>query len=121
MIIGVLAPLAGNAYFLFGSPPAGFPDPTPIIFTVTGIAFAWAIFGGHILEVVPLAHEAIVRKLASGVLILDADKNIRDINDAARGMLGLTSKTYAGDSLAALSVGIWGLIVSGALRNLLGG
>ena len=102
LIIGVLAPLAGNAYFLFGSPPAGFPDPTPIIFTVTGIAFAWAIFGGHILEVVPLAHESIVRKLSTGVMILDADKNIRDINDAAREQLGLTSRVYAGDSLATL-------------------
>lgn len=102
LIIGVLAPLIGNVYYLFGSPPAGFPDPTPIIFTVTGIAFAWAIFGGHILEVVPLAHDAIVRKLSTGVMILDADKNIRDINDSAREMLGLTSRTYAGDSLSAL-------------------
>ena len=63
LIIGVLAPLVGNAYFLFGSPPAGFPDPTPIMFTITGIAFAWAIFGGHILEVVPLANESIVSSL----------------------------------------------------------
>ncbi|PWB72258.1 MAG: hypothetical protein C3F07_12320 [Anaerolineales bacterium] len=102
LIIGVLAPLIGNVYFLFGSPPPGFPDPTPIIFTVTGIAFAWAIFGGHILEVVPLAHESIVRKLSTGVMILDAEKNIRDINDAAREMLGLTSRTYVGDSLMAL-------------------
>ena len=102
LIIGVLAPLAGNAYFLFGSPPAGFPDPTPIIFTVTGIAFGWAIFGGHILEVVPLAHESIVRKLSTGVMILDAEKNIRDINDAAREMLGFTSKSYVGDSLMKL-------------------
>lgn len=102
LIVGVLAPLIGNAYFLFGSPPPGFPDPTPIIFTVTGIAFAWAIFGGHILEVVPLAHESIVRKLSTGVMILDADKNIRDINDAAREMLGLTSQMYAGDPLATL-------------------
>ena len=102
LILGVLAPLAGNAYFLFGSPPAGFPDPTPIIFTVTGISFAWAIFGGHILEVVPLAHETIVRKLSTGVMILDAEMNIRDINDAACEMLGFASKTYAGDSLMAL-------------------
>ncbi|HSG42748.1 MAG TPA: PAS domain S-box protein [Anaerolineales bacterium] len=102
LIIGVLTPLAGNAYFLFGSPPAGFPDPTPIIFTVTGVAFAWAIFGGHILEVVPLAHEAIVRKLSTGVLILDEEKNIRDINNAAREMLGVTSRAYAGDSLTDL-------------------
>ena len=102
LLIGVLAPLAGNAYFLFGSPPPGFPDPTPIIFTVTGVAFAWAIFGGHILEVVPLAHETIVRKLSTGVMVLDAEKNIRDINDSAREMLGLKSKTYVGDSLTVL-------------------
>ncbi|MCE7859964.1 MAG: PAS domain S-box protein [Chloroflexi bacterium CFX2] len=102
LIIGVLAPMMGNIYFLFGSPPPGFPDPTPLLFTVTGIAFAWAIFGGRILEVVPLAHETIVRKLSTGILILDADKNIRDINDAARGILGLSYRTYAGDPLAAL-------------------
>ena len=101
LLIGVLAPLAGNAFFL-GSPPPGFPDPTPMMFTITGIAFAWAIFGGHILEVVPLAHESIVRKLSTGVLILDANKNIRDINDAAREMLGLSHKVYAGESLASL-------------------
>jgi len=101
LLIGVLAPLAGNAFFL-GSPPPGFPDPTPMMFSITGIAFSWAIFGGHILEVVPLAHETIVRKLSTGVLILDAEKNIRDINDAAREMLGLTQKAYAGESLTTL-------------------
>ncbi len=103
LIVGVLAPLVGNAYFLFGSPPAGFPDPTPIIFTVTGAAFAWAIFGGHILEVVPLAHDTIVRKLSTGVLIVDSEKNIRDINPAALEMLGLPARSYTGASLSELA------------------
>lgn len=101
LLIGALAPLAGNILFL-GSPPPGFPDPTPMMFTITGIAFSWAIFGGHILEVVPLAHESIVRKLSTGILILDAEKNIRDINDAAMKMLGLKQKAYTGTSLASL-------------------
>jgi len=92
LIIGVLAPLIGNAFFLFGSPPPGFPDPTPIFFTVTGVAFAWAIFGGHLLEVVPLAHDIIVQKLSTGVVILDLEKNIRDINPAAVEMLSLPSQ-----------------------------
>ncbi len=102
LILGVLAPLIGNAYFLFGSPPAGFPDPTPIIFTVTGLAFAWAIFGGHILEVVPLAHDTLVKKLTTGVLIVDSEKNIRDINPAALEMLGLPVRSYTGNSLLEL-------------------
>ena len=105
LIVGILAPLVGNVYYLFGPTPPGFPDPTPIIFTVTGVAFAWAIFGGHLLEVVPLAHDAIVRKLSTGILIVDSEKNIRDVNPAALEMLGLPAQTYPGDSLADLIKG----------------
>ena len=93
LIIGVLAPLLGNAYYLFGPIPPGFPDPTPIIFTVTGAVFAWAIFGGKILEVIPFAHDAIVRKLSTGIVILDRDKKILDINPAAREILGLRTRS----------------------------
>jgi len=96
LIIGVLAPLLGNAYFLFGSLPPGFPDPTPIIFTVTGVAFAWVIFSGKLLEVVPLAHDAIVQKLSTGIVILDLEKNIRDINPAALDILRISAQTYYG-------------------------
>jgi len=96
LMIGVLAPLIGNAYYLFGPIPPGFPDPTPIIFTVTGIAFAWAIFGGHLLEVVPLAHDVIVQKLSTGIIILDMEKNVRDINPAAVEMLGLSTESLLG-------------------------
>jgi len=105
LIIGVLAPLIGNVYFLFGSPPPGFPDPTPIIFTVTGITFAWAIFGGRILEVVPLAHDAIVQKLSTGIVILDLEKNIRDMNQAAIDILGLPTQNFMGRSFPELVKG----------------
>jgi len=103
LIIGVLAPLIGNAYYLFGSPPPGFPDPTPIIFTVTGVAFAWAIFGGHLLEVVPLAHDVIVQKLSTGVVILDLEKNIRDLNPAAVEMFGLSDQSYLGEPFSKVA------------------
>ncbi|MCL4274647.1 MAG: SpoIIE family protein phosphatase [Anaerolineales bacterium] len=98
LIIGVLAPLLGNAYYLFGPIPLGFPDPTPIIFTVTGAAFAWTVFSGKMLEVVPLAHDVIVRKLSTGILILDLEKNILDMNPAARDILGLSSGFYLNEA-----------------------
>jgi phosphoserine phosphatase RsbU/P len=100
LIIGVLAPLLGNVYYLFGPIPPGFPDPTPIIFTVTGAVFAWAIFGGKILEVVPFAHDAIVQKLSTGIVILDQDKSILDINPAAREILGLWSRSLLNEYFA---------------------
>jgi sigma-B regulation protein RsbU (phosphoserine phosphatase) len=102
LIIGVLAPLLGNAYFLFGSAPTGFPDPTPIIFTVTGISFAWAIFGGKMLDVVHLAHGAIIQKLSTGIIVLDSEKTILDINQAAANIFGVRVKVFVGSSLPEL-------------------
>jgi phosphoserine phosphatase RsbU/P len=100
LIIGVLAPLLGNAYYLFGPIPPGFPDPTPIIFTVTGAVFAWAIFGGKILEVVPFAHDSIVRELSTGIVILDRDKKILDINPAAQEILGFRTRSLLNTPIA---------------------
>jgi PAS domain S-box-containing protein len=105
LILGVVAPLAGNAYYLFGSPPPGFPDPTPIMFTITGLIFTWTIFTGGLLEVVPLAHDSLVHELANGILILGADKTIREINPAASALLGLSSNPVPGVSLVETLMG----------------
>ncbi len=54
------------------------------------------------LEVVPLAREVIVRQLAAGIVILDLDKNIQDINPAALGLLGLAAQSYQGRPFLAV-------------------
>jgi PAS domain S-box-containing protein len=97
LIAGVLAPLLGNVYYLFGSVPAGFPDLTPIFFTVTGVAFGWAIFGSRILEVVPHAHGSIVETLTTGVIVLGPDMRILDANQSAREILE-SARTESGDA-----------------------
>ena len=83
LLIGVLVPMVSNILFLFGVLPPGFPDPTPLAFTITGIAFARAIFSGGMLEVVSIAHDAVVAHLTSGVLVLDTEDRVMDLNPAA--------------------------------------
>jgi len=92
LIIGVLTPLVGNIYFLFGPIPEGFPDPTPFFFGITGITFAWTIFGGRMLEVIEIAHDSIVQNISNGIVVLDLDDIILDINPAARRIIGSTSR-----------------------------
>ncbi|HBG74875.1 MAG: hypothetical protein A2X25_07755 [Chloroflexi bacterium GWB2_49_20] len=89
LIIGVLTPLVGNILYLRGAFPPGFPDPTPITFTITGITFAWAIFSGRMLDVVPIAHETVVANLSYGIVVLDLENRIMDFNQAAKEILGL--------------------------------
>jgi phosphoserine phosphatase RsbU/P len=90
LIIGAAAPLIGNIIYLRGLLPPGFPDPTPIAFTVTGITFAWAIFADRMLDVVSIAHESVVSNLITGIIVLDLDNKIMDINPAAVEILGLS-------------------------------
>jgi sigma-B regulation protein RsbU (phosphoserine phosphatase) len=96
LIIAVLAPLFGNVLYLTGSFPPGFPDPTPLAFTITSIAIAWAIFSGRLLDVVPIAHEVIIADLSSGIIVLDQENKIMDINPAASRALGFESKNIYG-------------------------
>jgi PAS domain S-box-containing protein len=100
LIIGVLAPLAGNILHTRGLLPPGFPDPTPISFTITGIAFAWAIFTGRMLETVPMAHEMIVETLDNGIVVLDLDQRIIDLNPAAQRILGLSRENATDHPIA---------------------
>jgi len=102
LIIGVLTPLVGNIYFLFGPIPPGFPDPTPFLFSITGIAFAWTIFSSRMLEVIDLAHDSIVQNLSNGIVVLDLDHNILDINHSAIQILGLSTQKYTGQPFLQL-------------------
>ncbi|NIV93684.1 PAS domain-containing protein, partial [candidate division KSB1 bacterium] len=67
--------------------PEGFPDPTPFFFGITGIAFVWTIYNSGMLEAVEFAHDAIVQNLSNGIVVLDLDDRILDINPAALAIL----------------------------------
>lgn len=99
LLIGVITPLVGNIIYIFVSLPKGFPDPTPIAFTVTGVAFAWAIVSGRMFETIPLAHDSIVQNLSTGIIVLDSENTVLDINPSAINMLRLHSTAEAGKPL----------------------
>jgi PAS domain S-box-containing protein len=96
LLVGVLAPFGINALFLAKLVPIPNLDPTPITFTISGIAFAWSIFGYRILDVIPAAHEAVIRSLPDPVIVLDALNQIVDINPAALSIIGRSSKQVIG-------------------------
>ena len=102
LILGVLTPLLGNILYLNDVFPPGFPDPTPISFTITGITFAWAIFSGRMLDVVPIAHESVIANLSNGILVLDLENKLMDINPAAKALLKLERSDLIGRSLAEI-------------------
>jgi signal transduction histidine kinase len=57
-------------------------------FGVTAAAFGYAIFRHDFLDVVPVARDQVFEELADGVLVVDGDGRVVDVNGAAERLLG---------------------------------
>lgn len=81
------APWLGNALYMTGLSPFPHLDLTPFAFGLTGLGATWALRRFELLELVPVARGLLVEKMSYGVLVLDAQQRIVDINPAARQLL----------------------------------
>jgi PAS domain S-box-containing protein len=84
LLFGMAAPWLGNALYLSGLNPVPGLDLTPFCFLLTGVATAVAISRFRLLDVVPVARAAVVDGMKDGVIVLDPQNRILDMNPAAR-------------------------------------
>jgi predicted DNA binding protein len=91
IVLGILAPLVGNALSVFGLAPLRGLDLTTYGFTVTGVAFGNAIFRYRIFDLLPatrrLGRDTAIATLNDGVLILDNNYRITYLNPEAADIL----------------------------------
>lgn len=90
LLVGVLVPWVINATYLLGLSPVPNVDLTPFAFPIAGMALAWGIFRFRLLDIVPVAREAIIDGMSDGVIVLDVQDRIVDLNPAARRILALS-------------------------------
>ena len=88
LLIGALAPWIGNALYVSGLNPFPHLDLTPFAFTLSGLAVAWGLFRYRLLDIVPVARDAVVEGMSDGVIVLDAQNRIVDLNPAAQRIIG---------------------------------
>ncbi|MDY7075763.1 MAG: histidine kinase N-terminal 7TM domain-containing protein [Chloroflexota bacterium] len=101
LIIGVLVPLVGDVLSTFNLIPSPL-DLTPFAFTITGLMTAWAIFRLRLFDIVPVARSAVVDSISDGVIVLDMQNRIVDINPAAQNILDRQASEVVGQSVALL-------------------
>jgi PAS domain S-box-containing protein len=90
LIVGALFPWIGNAVYLSGAGPPGL-DFTPIGFTFAGLFAAYSLFRYRFLDIVPVAHEALIDSIGDSIIVLDGENRILEMNPAARRLLGISS------------------------------
>jgi PAS domain S-box-containing protein len=83
-----LAPVMGLVALALGIRSFGQRDPMPLLFGLGDLLVVYGLFRRRLLDLAPVAREAIVDGLPDGVLVCDADARIVDVNAALAAILG---------------------------------
>ena len=102
IIIGALTPLAWNFLYISNMSPVLGLDFTPSAFTVSGIAWLWAILRYRLFDIMPVAREAIIDRMGDGIIVLDAQERIVDLNPAAQQLLDRLAGDLIGQPVTVL-------------------
>jgi len=95
VILGALIPWVGSFIYIFNLLPIPGLDITPIAFALTGLVLAGGILSYQFLNLAPIARDAIIDQLREGILVLDDQNRVMDMNPAALKLFDL-SKVPAG-------------------------
>jgi PAS domain S-box-containing protein len=63
---------------------------------LTGLAMGWGIFRFRLLDIVPVARDTIIESMSDGVIVLDSQDRIVDLNPVAEGIIGRTASEVVG-------------------------
>ena len=97
VLFGAVGPFIGDVLSTFGLlGEFSRLDLTPFFFSLTGLAMTWAFFRFGLLDIVPVARDAVIESMSDGVLVLDAENRIVDANPVAKGIIAPTASEIVG-------------------------
>ena len=96
LLIAVLTPWVGNVLYVSHLSPIPNLDITPFAFAISVVVFAWGIFSYKLVDLAPVARDVIVENMPDGMIVLDAQGNIVDINSALQKALSISASQAIG-------------------------
>lgn len=93
LLMGISIPVVGNLISLAGASPLPNLDLTPVLFILTALVWAYALFRLGLLDIVPIARHTVVEQMSDGVLVLDAQGRVVDINPAAQQLMKIDGQS----------------------------
>ena len=107
LLCGIIPPLTCNLFFqshLFPGTSINILIMVGLI--ITGLIYIWGIYYFQLVEASSLSRDVIIDKMSEGIIVLDRQDHIHNINITAMSMLGLTEKTAKGKTLNDI-IAIW--------------
>lgn len=102
ILFALVVPFIVNIPAILNVSPIKDFDFTPHSLVISSALFAFAIFRYRLLDIIPLARNALVETLPVGVVVLDSKYRIVDINPSAQTFLQIDDSVIGRDSQDAL-------------------
>jgi PAS domain S-box-containing protein len=100
VLLSLVVALAPNVAYVAGLELVHGYDPTPVAFSLSGVIMALGLFRYRLFDIVPTAYATIVESLGDGVIMLDAQNRLAEINPAAQLILGQPASQVVGRPVA---------------------
>jgi diguanylate cyclase (GGDEF)-like protein/PAS domain S-box-containing protein len=99
MLISVVLPAFGDVAYVLDFPPFVGLNPATAVMSVSGVMTGFVLYRYRFLSIVPVARSTVFETMTDGVLVLDRNQNIIDINPSAVVICGY-SASPVGQSIA---------------------
>ncbi len=99
LLAASLVPVMGNLIYLFEPPALQGMDWSSIFFSLVSLLFLLALYQTRLLDLTPIAHHTILSNLGDGMIVLDDQNHIVDINPLAAHLALATPPALLGRSL----------------------
>lgn len=90
LIFVTLTPFFGSMLHVLGISPFGIIDPAPITALISSLMMIVIVRRLKLLQVLPIGREVIMKNFRDGMIIVDENSVIVDINQTAEQIIGLT-------------------------------
>jgi len=105
-----LIPLVVGLLYILNLNPFPGVDLIPVSFALTGVVILLGIIWFQLFDLVPIARDILIEHMGDGVLVLDVQNRIVDINPIAKKILHVTAKTYIGRPASSV-LSSWPILV----------
>ncbi|MBN1309948.1 MAG: PAS domain-containing protein [Anaerolineae bacterium] len=96
VLIGAIMPLFANIIYIFHLVPGLYWDYSPISLALGGVFFAFGIFRLRLFDLKPIARNYLVDGMTDGMIVLDEQKRVVDINPAAQAIISVVGDASIG-------------------------
>jgi len=100
ILLGSMIPFAASLFRQFSYTVLANLDYAPLTFGISGVLYAYAVFRHQFMDLLPVARGHLIESMSDGVLVVDAQGRIVDINPAMKNFLADNLSTPIGRNIS---------------------